>query len=52
MAHEENGHIQRWTHRALLCRVCGFDYDNKYGEDADCPACGSDEYDILEEYYD
>ncbi|MCK9597512.1 MAG: hypothetical protein M0R06_00650 [Sphaerochaeta sp.] len=52
MAHEESGHVSIWTHRDLLCRTCGHDYENKYGQDAYCDACGSEEYDILAEYYD
>jgi len=52
MAHESDGMVQHWTHRDLLCRSCGFDYEQKYGDDSDCPVCYSQDFDILAEYYD
>lgn len=49
--HESDGMVQEWTSRCLLCRYCGFDYDNIKNQEPYCPACGSEEFDILEEYY-
>jgi rubrerythrin len=52
MAHEEDGMVQEWTSRILLCRHCGLDYVQKRGGDDSCPACGNEQYDWLEDYYD
>jgi predicted nucleic acid-binding Zn-ribbon protein len=52
MAHEENGHVEHWTHRDLQCLRCGYIYDNVYRENPDCEVCGWPHFDILQEYYD
>lgn len=54
MAHEESGAVVVWARRLLLCRECGSEYDQKRGEDHDCPECGRNDwnFDSLKEYYD
>ena len=52
MAHEEDGMVQEWTHRLVFCRHCKFQYEQKFGGDDSCPACGDENYYVLEEYFD
>lgn len=52
MNHESDGSMGHWIRRLVFCIHCRFEYEQNYGKDYYCPACGADNYYVLEEYFE